>query len=490
MIKSIRNRAWTLAGALEELVDNSLGHGHADKVIVIIDNANGIGVIDNGVGIDDINRIFRIGDASAHDDLAQIGLFGVGAKHATIYLGDIVTVKTVHDGRKHQMKVNWAEVEQSGLWPLAYTGKGREAPNDERGTTVIVTKLASRGYHLATSERITQEFGAIFAPAIRNGASIEIHHSLTAGEANALKVEPFNPADLTDDTALSGEVNTPHGILKWTGRAGLSQSLKLHHNGVHIAFGHRVIEITRDPFMGAAVPTLYAEVQLDHTTPWKHQLSEHKDKVVGYREDLIKSIHEALAQLIDKAEKQSEDIALDAMVAPIEAEVTKILKGRGLFHFDPEQEAGTIHEHDGGTGPGPGQRVYRPQEEGEEGREKKYPTGIKIQWATAEQLDGDAFDWGFSGNLMILLLDKDLFRPVVKWPPRWGQSHVVHLVVSFVTHAIESERHRGEAAQLQQVLANRVRRVVDELVEERKHIAPRLYRMFIGKPVEIEAEAG
>ena len=111
MLKSIRARNWSLSGAIEELVDNSILHGIANDVTIVIDNAHGIAVSDNGKGIDDINRIFRLGDASAYDDLAQIGQYGVGATNATIHLGDVVKVETVRNGRKHVMRVNWKEVE-------------------------------------------------------------------------------------------------------------------------------------------------------------------------------------------------------------------------------------------------------------------------------------------------------------------------------------------------------------------------------------------
>src|SRR5262249_11147008 len=120
MLKSIRSRSWTLAGAIEELLDNSILHGHAKTVTIVIDNAKGIAVADDGIGVDDINRIFRFGDASGYDVLAQIGQYGIGATHAIVYLGDVGTVETVRDGRKHVMKVDWKAVEKSGQWPLRY----------------------------------------------------------------------------------------------------------------------------------------------------------------------------------------------------------------------------------------------------------------------------------------------------------------------------------------------------------------------------------
>src|SRR5262249_31405543 len=144
ILKSKRNKRWTLAGAIHELIDNSIGHGKAKNISVIVDNKNGIEVIDDGIGVDNINRVFWFGDASGTDDLAEIGQYGVGAKDAAVYLGDVTTVETIHKGRHHKMTINWKQVERSGQWPLAYTGAGRLANSDECGTKIKIAKLARR----------------------------------------------------------------------------------------------------------------------------------------------------------------------------------------------------------------------------------------------------------------------------------------------------------------------------------------------------------
>jgi hypothetical protein len=59
IIKAMRARNWNLEGAIEELVDNSIGHGRATEVIIDIDSANYIKVIDNGIGVKNINSIFH-----------------------------------------------------------------------------------------------------------------------------------------------------------------------------------------------------------------------------------------------------------------------------------------------------------------------------------------------------------------------------------------------------------------------------------------------
>jgi anti-sigma regulatory factor (Ser/Thr protein kinase) len=337
MLKSIRSRNWKLEGAIEELVDNSLGHGRAHNVDIIIDHiSKAIVVHDDGIGIDDVNRIFRYGDASAHDVLTEIGQYGVGATNAVVYLGDVTEVHTVRDSRKHTMTVDWAEVERSGEWPKRYRGNGTRPLADERGTMVIVGELArARGWRFSTSQRMAGEFGRVFAPAVRTGKRIRILHRYAKGEEQLLTVEPFNPPDLTDEVPIAGEVPTASGVLKWTGRAGLSASLTDRHNGVHIAFGHRVIETTKEPFGTKSAPTLYCEITLDPTTPWKHALSEHKDEVVHHRDELIGSIHAEIESLLEKSAQQASHLALHGMIAPIEAALTKALKGAGVLVCGP-----------------------------------------------------------------------------------------------------------------------------------------------------------
>jgi len=114
LVKSIRSRNWNLSGALMEWVDNSLQHGRAKNIAIYIGNGENIAILDDGVGIDDINRVFTLGDASAYGDLSQIGQYGVGATDAMIFLGEKSTVETVRDKRKHKMTVDWMGVEESG----------------------------------------------------------------------------------------------------------------------------------------------------------------------------------------------------------------------------------------------------------------------------------------------------------------------------------------------------------------------------------------
>lgn len=474
MLKSIRSRHWHLSGAIEELVDNAADHGRATRVTVYIDNANGIIVRDDGVGMDDINRLFCYGDAGAYDALNNIGQYGVGAYHAAVWLGDVLTVETIHAGRRHAMSVDWSEVERTE-WPEAYTGSGRAAKSGEIGTTVSIQKL-TRHFQLKTSEGMAEEFGRVFAPGLRRGLKIFIHHALSRGDAHTLDVVAFNPA-LTELSVINGEVSTERGPLRWVGRAGLCQTLTERTGGVHIAFRHRVIEQTFDPFFGASAPTLYVEVDLDDSTPWKFQLSDHKDKVVRHREELMDGIHAAIKRLLELSAKQSQFLALNAMIAPIETSLNRALKGAGLLFVDPNEEPdGGSH----GDGPGPvkpGNRLQTPQDEGEPAKEIPRPRGINFDWRTQAELRGRAYDWHFSGPMMTILLDADLFKPVIDWPPSSQNEHLTKQIVGFLSAAIENQ-YLVNSRDMRGVLTPKLIKQIEEW-SATNHVAPYLYRTII-----------
>jgi hypothetical protein len=482
IIKAMRARNWNLEGAIEELVDNSIGHGRATEVIIDIDSANYIKVIDNGIGVKNINSIFHYGDATAHGDLAEIGQYGVGAKHAAIWLGDVTNVQTVRDGRLHEMRVDWRQVDRSGEWPLEYQGVGRPAKLDERGTTITMSKLA-RYYFRQTTEKTARSLGQIFAPALRRGVQITIRHGIT-NDYDIYRCEPFTPQDLTDEIKIGGEIKTASGILKWSGRAGLSASLVERFNAVHIAFQHRVIEATRDPFRGKSAPTLYAEVQLDGKTPWKHQLSEHKDKVVRYREELMDAIHDAIKALIEKSEQQAQALALNGMVAPIESALNKALKAAGLLHIDPDEEPelGPGPDHpDPPDDPKPRDHVIMPKPEGDPAKEVKKPTGVRFEFRKDATLEGKAYSWEISGPTMTVLLGEDLFKPVINWPPKARDKHTAHMIVGILSHAIEIEYWANENV-LRGVITSKLKNRIEGWVAtngKEVRIAPYLYRDLI-----------
>lgn len=477
MLKSIRARNWHLTGAIAELVDNSLDHGRAKNVRVFIDNANGVVVADDGMGMADINDAFWYGSGRDHDTLAQIGKYGVGTKQSTIWLGDLVRVSTVRDGQKYTMSVDWPKWEQAGEWPDAYRGSGRPARGD-RGTRVEVRKLARR-YAFKTSEKLARDLGHIFAPGVRAGITIQVYHRLAGGKDQLLVVRPFYPADIAKEVEISGMVPVGKGkAWGWRGRAGLSPSLIGDFNAVHIAFRHRFIESTREPFGGESAPTLYCEVVLDDSMPWKEALSENKDKIVRYREELMRSINTEIKDLLKQSAQQASYLALKGMVSPIESHLTRALRAAGVLYVPPDEEPEEGKGRGEGEGPvTPGTKVYTPTNEGDPGREADKPTGVMIDWRTPEQLAGKGWDWQINGKSLVILLDVEEFKQTIGWPPHTRDRHVLQIIASLLSHAIEME-YWNNTPRLVGIVTPRLHRQLEDWAGSTK-IAPHLNRAIL-----------
>src|SRR5262249_22764030 len=127
MIHSIISTNWTIHAALAEFVDNAFApnKGGADDIWIDV-HSDRILVWDHGRGVDDLNRLFQLGNTSSWEDRNDIGLYGVGATHAAIWLGRGLRVTTIREGRCHEHQVDWDECIRQDRWPKPYRGAGRE----------------------------------------------------------------------------------------------------------------------------------------------------------------------------------------------------------------------------------------------------------------------------------------------------------------------------------------------------------------------------
>ena len=480
-IKSPRARNWNLTGALDELVDNALGHGQAKNVEIVVSNTDGIMIKDNGVGVEDLNRLFTFGVGSSYADLTQIGQFGVGAKNAMIWLGDVCAVATVKDGRFKMMEVNWADCERRGVWPEAYDGKDRAAKKDEVGTHVFITKLA-RNFHLSSTETLADHLSFQYAPGLRHGIVIKVTHQLKSGARNEIDVNAFAPT-LEDETKIEGAITLKDGtVLRWSGRAGLSDKLTERQSGVHIGFGYRVIETTTEPFGGKSAPSLYVEVDLNTTDPWKYALSEHKDRLMDHRKELFANIHGTIRSLIAKASARAEYVMLLGVVIPIEAKLNRMLKGAGILVSeceDAESEFGGVR---GGPAeepePGPGEKKVKPKDDGDPAKPKP-PTGLKIEPWESEKLDGKLYSWLIDDSQLVVRVDKQLFEQTFGWPPNHRDQSLIQLMTSYLSHGIEADYRAGQSTF--RSLGKRLREQIESWGAATKNgeLAPKLNRLLL-----------
>lgn len=316
-ILSIRNTPWTVWEALEEVIDNSFGpgKGNADNVWIVF-TEDSIIVADDGVGFDDINRAFQIGSSNTYGHATDIGLYGVGLTHAAIWLADELTVKSVHNGTLHSHTVNWEDCWQNSVWPTRYEGDGKDGasplPNILNGRVRTLIAFNGLRKERLQLETMMEHFGQDYAPGLKKGKAIHVAYVRgRLSNKRAPKFESVHPASpLIDDVrTISGTID--HGRsdvpspLSWSGTVGRTHDpIKGRRRGALISYGFRVIECTQDAWTGYSPTTVYVEIDL--APGWKYALSDHKDRVVILRDELMKSIKAAIQQELEEDRRDSQ----------------------------------------------------------------------------------------------------------------------------------------------------------------------------------------
>jgi Histidine kinase-, DNA gyrase B-, and HSP90-like ATPase len=472
IIKAIRARSGaTLYGALHEFCDNSIGHGAAATIYITIDRER-IVVRDDGWGADDVIRLFTLGDASDFGNLSNIGQYGVGATDSAIFLGDELEVITVRARRVQRAIANWSLVDQSGEWTIdderlsfSSAALSSEFPLAQ-GTKVSISKLHRR-WAAQSSAKLAEHLGLVFMPALRSGTRIHVTHMDTGGVKFNEWLAPFTPPPLRHETHISGSIDTRHGTIAWSGRAGLSSELTSKQNGVLVIFGPRVIEKTEDPFQGAAVPTLYAEVELHQEDGAKYLLSDKKDRIVKYRDQLMESIRAALIDLIELAREEGAHLALSSITVPLQVKLTRALQGSGILVVDPD-EPGEHEEGQGGRSAGGTKPI---SEEGVPAKPKP-PTGVTITWHPLDKLNYLPYDTKISRHSIEVQLAREYYEDIVGYPPKLRDQKVVELTVAIIARGIEVRYMNGDH-DVTAPLKPKLRAKIESWGEENE-IAPRL----------------
>jgi hypothetical protein len=200
----------------------------------------------------------------------------------------------------------------------------------------------------------------------------------------------------------------------------------------------------------------------------------------------MESIHVAIEPLLKKAKEQATDLALLEMTAQIEAPINKAMKAAGLLNVDPEDEAlndkTSRNEEDGGDRVGKNQRLYPLKETGEPAKEIAQPTGVRIEYVEKDKLEGRAFGWDINGKLMTIKLEKEMFSEILGWPPKMRDKHVVHLVVSFLSHAFDM-LYWDETENLRRAVSKSLYQQIEDWASQPVKIAPYLYKHIISSIV-------
>lgn len=303
--------------ALNEFIDNSLGTsaGNAETVSIVY-TSDKLVILDDGQGVHDLNALFTIGDSQSRLFDSDIGNFGWGSKVGALYLGWTVTAETVRDNRYHINSVDFEEVCNSGEWNDTYEGKGSKPSKSKllKGTRITIGKRHRR----FSTKPMAEKLAFIYAPALRNGHEIR----LTQFKDNGELLHDLKLSTLVDKVKLNDlvefSVSIPDGR---TGepktafvRAGALVDRKARLNGVHIAFGHRVIR-TETRLRKSLPSKLYVDVQLDKS--WKQSLTATKNDVRFDKDELMGAIEDGIVDLIELLNTEMKEKRVEFLNAQI-----------------------------------------------------------------------------------------------------------------------------------------------------------------------------
>jgi hypothetical protein len=348
MLRAKMNANMPLPNVFSEAIDNSLDDAKGAASTISIDvMPDEIRFIDDGVGMDNVNRAFQLGNTSSYESLTDIGRYGVGITDASLSSGDVMEVWTVHEGMVNHHRVDWQRCLRIDDWPPVRKNPpvplhkvrrraGLEALFEKgHGTLVVFSRLRDNVGHRFNFESISKLLGLRYAPALRSGKAIMLRFQPKTARAAGLRdwtpIEPVQIPELVEKFEFSGSVDGTNDddipvILPWRATAGLSQSLSSDLNRVFIGYGHRVIEATTDPFGEFIGRGMHVTVDLGAT--WRSCLSAHKDAIVRSRGELISQLHRALRPMLARADELQRSLKLEAIEAMLNEVMGQVVQGK------------------------------------------------------------------------------------------------------------------------------------------------------------------
>lgn len=376
LIRSRIARDWTPHRAIAEFVDNSLAPNKGAARDVYVELVPGyIEITDHGAGCDDINRLFCLGDSSSYGDRNDIGLYGVGATDACIWLGTIQLVETVRDGRLRRMEHNWDP--NNPKWPRPYRGKGEVVRDDHPlatgGTRIRISRLRKgRVFH---AEKLKVELGRLFAPGLLQDMRIFVRRGSSSEWETVLPFE--GPAiDRERSIRWSGDIDGK----AFFAEVGWMAPPRPEFNCLHLAFQHRLIERTTDFFIDKRSGLITGWLYL--SGDWKFDLEDHKGCLVPGpdRDALMRNVYEKILPLIEAAEHQERKVALDQLAARLNERLHQVDLTRGSNDGAIDESARQNKHEKGQQVDRTGQSPRSARGSGDRGVTSKPMTGVSIGW--------------------------------------------------------------------------------------------------------------
>jgi Histidine kinase-, DNA gyrase B-, and HSP90-like ATPase len=336
--------------ALSEFIDNAFGPaaGNARNCWIKFSKSK-VTILDDGVGVLDLNAFMTPGESISRDDAEDIGSYGIGAKYGMFHFGKKVKIDTVRDGRRHVHAIDFALAQQRNKMPHLYVGDGK-GTRKHQGTEITITSLHD-GRHSCSYKYLCERLAHRYLLAQRAGRKIFVSWPHSDGDVE-LKAEDVVQLFEQDVRSYSGEINgKPFTVL-----AG--DIKEFHHDlsGLHIGYGFRFIK-KLDELDGHTLPALfYGRVILGKE--WKTSLSPDKTDITQDGEELQAKLYTLLKDWIETLRKLSEEHRTNRICTKLSAFSSNLLaiSGNGGYKEDEEEEEASVGgggDNGGGNGPGP-----------------------------------------------------------------------------------------------------------------------------------------
>lgn len=384
---SIANKAWDMKGAISELVDNSFGlqRGNARRVEITYDVTKRIlSVFDDGQGMDDIVKAFRLGDSIGlgPDD---IGRYGCGGTMAMIWLGAKVRLWTMQGGgRVMRDEVLWKQVMRAdSLADVIIGNRGWETATVNNTPSKLLAaghgtmlELHLRRERILMTEAVLRELTRTYSPGLRSGrritwTTIRGDHVDTQELSDAALVMPRDHNRHVRFTFVL-EYDGKHLPIK--GEFGLIDGLPFSRSGAAIGFGPRVIMRTRDCFISLDSNEHFSGkgvagwVDLGHG--WQEYLTTTKDEIHDelLRATLMRLIYKQIESLLRKTEEDQLSIILQGIALDLQGALNQLSERNFTVSVKPKEMRADAN-------PDPTRRPDKPEPSNEIKPKPTPPTG-------------------------------------------------------------------------------------------------------------------
>jgi hypothetical protein len=312
LIESLINADhWEWPKAFAEFIDNSFGEaaGASQKVEILIKRTSAV-IMDDGNGIANLEQCFRLGDSNSRHSVSDIGRYGVGAKHAAVWMGKRYMVATQNSDKGCQVfEVNWDAVRKGAEWPTF-------SPEPIRSTGKTGTYTLIRGFwpqrKRINIEYLARSLSETFAPALEDGKTLIIIDERKK-DKKKIVLKPWRPKGWSDRVCFKGSVSGR----EYTGEIGVLSDHYSSDSGLRICFAHRVLQKMTKLNRKALPVRLFGYIRLSDS--WKDRLATNKTEIVD-SEDLEQSLLDQpeVKRIIKMAEDYQQEMLLEGIVPRVE----------------------------------------------------------------------------------------------------------------------------------------------------------------------------